>query len=122
MDEFLTASYNTEEEIKTALKFIPQINLDDKMEKVNTTLLRECTVNTHLPLEITASVSHVKSHSNRIQDYKAKVRYINGKNKTEASHYTVIVRQKHKQKRISECLQATTMSHTHSGKRKQWPY
>jgi len=80
MDEFLTASYNTEEEIKTALKFIPQTNLDDKMEKVNTTLLRECTVNTHLPLEITASVkSHVKSHSNRIQDYKAKVRYINEK-------------------------------------------
>jgi hypothetical protein len=90
MDEFLNASYSTEEEIKTALKFIPQAYLDDKMEKVNTTLLRECTVNTHLPLEITTSVkSHVKSYSNRIQDYKDKVRYINEK-KTRQRHHTTL--------------------------------
>jgi hypothetical protein len=74
----LTASYNTEEEIKSALKFLPQVTLDDKMEKANTTLLRECTTNTHLPLEITASVkSHVKLNSSKSKAYKDKVRDIN---------------------------------------------
>ena len=95
MDDFLHASHNTEEEIKTALKSIPQVNLDEKMEKVNIILLRECTVNTHLPLEITASVkTHVQLYSNRSKDYKDKVRKLNERRKKEeVSHSIATVRQ-----------------------------
>ena len=73
MDEFLVTSYETEETIKSALKFLPQVTLDEKLEKANTTLLRECTKNIHLPLELTASVKHdAKKNISRNEAYKTK--------------------------------------------------
>ena len=58
MDEFLTTTYATEETIKSALKFLPHLILDEKLETANTFLIRECTRNIHLPLELTASIKH----------------------------------------------------------------
>ena len=42
MDEFLTANYTTEETIKSALKFLPKVTLDEKLELANTSLIKEC--------------------------------------------------------------------------------
>ena len=73
----MTANYTTEETIKSALKFLPKVTLDEKLELANTSLIKECRRNVNLPLELTASIKQeAKKNASKIEAYKEKVKSI----------------------------------------------
>ena len=77
MDEFFAASYATEETIKSALKFLPKVTLDEKLEQANSSLIKNCQRNINLPLDLTASIKHTaKRNASKLDAYKAKVKSI----------------------------------------------
>ena len=58
IDEFLGKSFTTEDQIKSALKFLPKVTLDEKLVQANSSLTKECQRNTNLTLNLTASINH----------------------------------------------------------------
>ena len=77
LDDFLNTSYTTEDQIKSALKFMPKVTLDEKLEQANSSLIKECQRNINLPIDLTASIKHAaKRNASKLDAYKAKVQSI----------------------------------------------
>ena len=77
VNEFLVKSYTTEDDIKTALKFLPKIALDKKLVQANSSLIKECQRNTTLPIKLTSNIKHVaKKNGSKVDEYRVKVQSI----------------------------------------------
>ena len=50
VERFLEKDYSTEDDIKTALKNIQKVSMDEKLMVAKTSLIRECLKNTALPV------------------------------------------------------------------------
>ena len=77
VDEFLGKRFTVEDRIKSALRFLSKVTLDEKLVQANSSLIKECQRNTNLPLKLTASIKHAaKRNASQIDAYKAKVQSI----------------------------------------------